>query len=62
MHINAGAVALALVLGKRTGWLENPGKPHNLWFVVLVYSFVVILVLTLIVKALVGFRAAPDDE
>lgn len=37
VHINAGAaaLALALVLGKRTGWPEDPGKPHNLPFVVL---------------------------
>ncbi|MDA3643492.1 ammonium transporter [Saccharopolyspora indica] len=37
VHINAGAaaLALALVLGKRTGWPKDPGKPHNLPFVVL---------------------------
>ncbi|MEU5848099.1 ammonium transporter [Saccharopolyspora shandongensis] len=37
VHINAGAAALALVLvlGKRRGWPKDPGKPHNLPFVVL---------------------------
>ncbi|MFC7340816.1 ammonium transporter [Saccharopolyspora griseoalba] len=37
VHINAGAaaLALALVLGKRKGWPKDPGKPHNLPFVVL---------------------------
>ncbi len=32
VHINAGAAALAvvLVLGKRTGWPSVPRKPHNL--------------------------------
>ncbi|MFR9731308.1 ammonium transporter [Saccharopolyspora sp. MS10] len=37
VHINAGAaaLALALVLGKRTGWPKESGKPHNLPFVVL---------------------------
>ncbi|GAB2753524.1 ammonium transporter [Salinifilum aidingensis] len=37
VHINSGAaaLALALVLGKRRGWPENPGKPHNLPLVVL---------------------------
>lgn len=37
VHINAGAAALALVLvlGKRKGWPKEPGKPHNLPFVVL---------------------------
>ncbi len=37
VHINAGAAALALtlVLGKRTGWPKRAGKPHNLPFVVL---------------------------
>ncbi|MDA3629830.1 ammonium transporter [Saccharopolyspora oryzae] len=37
VHINAGAaaLALALVLGKRRDWPKDPGKPHNLPFVVL---------------------------
>ncbi|PKW19598.1 ammonium transporter [Saccharopolyspora spinosa] len=37
VHINAGAaaLALALVLGKRRSWPKDPGKPHNLPFVVL---------------------------
>lgn len=37
VHINAGAAALALVLvlGKRSGWPRESGKPHNLPFVVL---------------------------
>jgi ammonium transporter, Amt family len=37
VHINAGAAALALVLvlGKRTNWPKGVGKPHNLPFVVL---------------------------
>ncbi|RRO16229.1 ammonium transporter [Saccharopolyspora rhizosphaerae] len=37
VHINAGAAALALVLvlGKRTSWPKGVGKPHNLPFVVL---------------------------
>ncbi|GAA0534738.1 ammonium transporter [Saccharopolyspora subtropica] len=37
VHINAGAaaLALALVLGRRVGWPKDPGKPHNLPFVVL---------------------------
>ena len=37
VHINAGAaaLALALVLGKRSGWPKESGKPHNLPFVVL---------------------------
>lgn len=37
VHINAGAAALALVLvlGKRTGWPRDMGKPHNLPLVVL---------------------------
>ena len=37
VHINAGAAALALtmVLGRRTGWPKQAGKPHNLPFVVL---------------------------
>jgi len=32
VHINAGAagLALALVLGKRTGWKRDPMRPHNL--------------------------------
>ncbi|GAB3552054.1 Amt family ammonium transporter [Actinopolyspora lacussalsi] len=37
VHINAGAAALALVLvlGPRTGWPKETGKPHNLPLVVL---------------------------
>ncbi|MBA8823247.1 Amt family ammonium transporter [Saccharopolyspora lacisalsi] len=37
VHINAGAAALALVLvlGRRSGWPREMGKPHNLPFVVL---------------------------
>ncbi|WP_026449130.1 ammonium transporter [Actinopolyspora mortivallis] len=37
VHINAGAAALALVLvlGPRTGWPRETGKPHNLPLVVL---------------------------
>jgi len=37
VHINAGAagLALALVLGKRTGWPKEPFRPHNLPFVML---------------------------
>jgi Amt family ammonium transporter len=37
VHINAGAagLALALVLGKRTGWKRDPMRPHNLPFVLL---------------------------
>ncbi|MGW1676751.1 ammonium transporter [Saccharopolyspora sp. NPDC002376] len=37
VHINAGAaaLALALVLGRRRDWPKDPGKPHNLPFVVL---------------------------
>jgi Amt family ammonium transporter len=37
VHINAGAagLALALVLGKRTGWRRDPMRPHNLPFVLL---------------------------
>lgn len=37
VHINSGAAALALVLvlGKRLGWPKDPGKPHNVPFVVL---------------------------
>ncbi|RCW39857.1 ammonium transporter [Halopolyspora algeriensis] len=37
VHINAGAAALALVivLGKRTGWPRETGKPHNMPLVVL---------------------------
>jgi Amt family ammonium transporter len=32
VHVNAGAagLALALVLGKRTGWRREPMRPHNL--------------------------------
>ncbi len=37
IHINAGAgaLALALVLGKRTGWRRDPMKPHNVPLVLL---------------------------
>ncbi|MGW3348618.1 ammonium transporter [Nonomuraea rubra] len=37
VHINAGAaaLALALVLGKRTGWRKEPMRPHNLTLVLL---------------------------
>ncbi|WP_433869763.1 ammonium transporter [Saccharopolyspora sp. CA-218241] len=37
VHINAGAaaLALALVLGRRSSWPKDPGKPHNLPLVVL---------------------------
>ena len=37
VHINAGAAALALaiVVGKRTGWRREQMRPHNLPFVVL---------------------------
>ena len=37
VHINAGAagLALVLVLGKRTGWMRDPMRPHNLPFVLL---------------------------
>ena len=37
VHINAGAagLALALVLGKRIGWPQQPMRPHNLPFVLL---------------------------
>lgn len=37
VHINAGAaaLALALVLGKRRGWPQEPMRPHNLPMVVL---------------------------
>jgi len=37
VHINAGAagLALALVLGRRTGWKKDPMRPHNLPFVLL---------------------------
>ena len=37
MHINAGAagLALALVLGKRVGWKQDPMRPHNLPLVML---------------------------
>jgi ammonium transporter, Amt family len=37
VHINAGAAALALVfvLGKRTGWPKDTGRPHNVPFVLL---------------------------
>jgi Amt family ammonium transporter len=37
VHVNAGAaaLALALVLGKRTGWNRDPMRPHNLPLVLL---------------------------
>ncbi|GAA0998902.1 ammonium transporter [Acrocarpospora macrocephala] len=37
VHINAGAaaLALALVLGKRSGWGKDPMRPHNLTLVLL---------------------------
>nr|CEL15488.1 Ammonium transporter [Kibdelosporangium sp. MJ126-NF4] len=37
VHINAGAagLALAIVLGKRTGWPRDAGRPHNVPFVLL---------------------------
>ena len=37
VHINAGAaaLALALVLGRRTGWRREPMRPHNLTLVLL---------------------------
>ncbi|WP_327086885.1 ammonium transporter [Nonomuraea sp. NBC_01738] len=37
VHINAGAAALAvaLVLGKRSGWRKEPMRPHNLTLVLL---------------------------
>jgi ammonium transporter, Amt family len=37
VHINAGAAALALVivLGKRSGWPKEPMRPHNLTLVML---------------------------
>lgn len=37
VHIDAGAagLALALVLGRRRGWPRDPGRPHNLPFVLL---------------------------
>jgi len=37
VHVNAGAagLALALVLGKRTGWPREPMRPHNLPLVLL---------------------------
>jgi ammonium transporter, Amt family len=37
VHINAGAAALALtfVLGKRINWPKDPGRPHNVPFVLL---------------------------
>lgn len=37
IHVNAGAaaLALALVVGKRTGWPENRPSPHNIPFVML---------------------------
>ena len=37
VHINAGIAALALILvvGKRTGWRKDPMRPHNVPFVML---------------------------
>ncbi|MGC5012647.1 ammonium transporter [Streptosporangium sp. DT93] len=37
VHINAGAaaLALALVIGKRSGWRKEPMRPHNLTLVLL---------------------------
>ena len=37
VHANAGAAALALtiVLGRRVGWPRDPGRPHNVPFVLL---------------------------
>jgi ammonium transporter, Amt family len=37
VHANAGAAALALtfVLGRRIGWPRDPGRPHNVPFVLL---------------------------
>ncbi|MBI4939642.1 MAG: ammonium transporter [Actinobacteria bacterium] len=37
VHVNAGAagLAMALVLGRRTGWLREPMRPHNLPIVLL---------------------------
>jgi ammonium transporter, Amt family len=37
VHVNAGAaaLALALVLGRRTGWPHEPSRPHNLPLVLL---------------------------
>ena len=37
VHINAGAAALALtfILGKRVNWPRDPGRPHNVPFVLL---------------------------
>ncbi|GAA4563635.1 ammonium transporter [Planotetraspora kaengkrachanensis] len=37
VHVNAGAagLALAFVLGKRTGWRKDPMRPHNLTLVLL---------------------------
>ncbi|MEU9886478.1 ammonium transporter [Sphaerisporangium sp. NPDC051011] len=37
VHVNAGAagLALALVLGKRSGWRKDPMRPHNLTLVLL---------------------------
>lgn len=37
VHINAGAAALALaiVIGKRTGWPKTPMRPHNLTLVMI---------------------------
>ncbi|GGK86668.1 ammonium transporter [Sphaerisporangium melleum] len=37
VHVNAGAagLALALVIGKRSGWRKDPMRPHNLTLVLL---------------------------
>jgi ammonium transporter, Amt family len=37
VHINAGVagLVLAIVLGKRNGWPQNPARPHNVPFVML---------------------------
>jgi ammonium transporter, Amt family len=37
VHINAGVagLVLAIVLGKRKGWPQNPARPHNVPFVML---------------------------
>ena len=37
VHVNAGAAALALtfILGKRVNWPRDPGRPHNVPFVLL---------------------------
>ena len=35
IHVNAGAAALALVAGRRSGWPDNRPVPHNVPFVML---------------------------